>query len=383
MFRKLIGFPSDSRYSNGNKLCLSSSRHISLLIWRRIYTVFALNREENVGVSVQFHIQVHRWCFVHKEPRVWELPGPNIPLNSRSKTRQRATLCFLPGFTSVDREVRSLHTSISDKCDDFSFHIIKFLFMSSNIPTSPAYGVFMSHLIRYARACSSYGCFILRAMRLSNKLLEKGYAKERYKIVIEEYKKRKFHGRYGDLIKQYEVSLSQILTDILWTDHIQWQPPTDKTLYRTRPFTEFWEVSTEHLQRMWHVDRDAYSSGHLVLSLLELAFVLLVETSDILYWLDTITVCDIIPGLDIITESDISPNIGFHIASATGVAYQQGTLTPPDTWSRPFGICICSTCWDQSFFRTCRYFYVLCSSNIPRYFLDFAPHPECWYNNNE
>ena len=41
-------------------------------------------------------------------------------------------------------------------------------------------------------------------------------------------------------------------------------------------------------------------------------------------------------------------------------------------WSRPFGTCICSTCWDQSFFRTCRYFYGLCSSNIPRYFLDFA-----------
>ena len=31
-------------------------------------------------------------------------------------------------------------------------------------------------------------------------------------------------------------------------------------------------------------------------------------------------------------------------------------LTLPDTWSRPFGTCICSTCWDQSFFRTCRYF---------------------------
>ena len=33
------------------------------------------------------------------------------------------------------------------------------------------------------RACSSYGCFILGATRLSNKLLEQGYVKE---IVIEE-----------------------------------------------------------------------------------------------------------------------------------------------------------------------------------------------------
>ena len=46
-------------------------------------------------------------------------------------------------------------------------------------------------------------------------------------------------------------------------------------------------------------------------------------------------VCDIITGFNIFTESDISPNIGFHGASATGVACRQGTLTPPDTWSCP------------------------------------------------
>ena len=54
--------------------------------------------------------------------------------------------------------------------------------------------------------------------------------------------------------------------------------------------------------------------------------------------------------------SDFVPNStfyrilsGFHRTSATGVACRQGTLTPPDTWSRPLGTCICSTCWDQFF----------------------------------
>ena len=47
--------------------------------------------------------------------------------------------CFLPGFASVDREGRQLHTSIYDKRDDFNFHITNFPFLSSNIPTSPAY----------------------------------------------------------------------------------------------------------------------------------------------------------------------------------------------------------------------------------------------------
>ena len=74
-----------------------------------------------------------------------------------------------------------LRTSLYDKRDDFNFHITNFPFLSSNIPSSPAYGVFISQLIRYARACSSYESFILRAMRLSNKLLGQGYVKERLK----------------------------------------------------------------------------------------------------------------------------------------------------------------------------------------------------------
>ena len=86
----------------------------------------------------------------------------------------------------------------------------------ARISSSPAYGVFISQLIRYARACSSYECFILRAARLSSKLLGQGYVMERLKSSL-----RKFYGRYGDLIKHYEVSLSQMLHDILGHDCIQ------------------------------------------------------------------------------------------------------------------------------------------------------------------
>ena len=110
-------------------------------------------------------------------------------------------------------------TSIYDKRDDFNFHITNFPFLSSTIPTSPAYGVFISQLIRYARACSSYWCFILRATRLSYKLLEQGYVKERLKSSL-----KKFYGRYGDLIKQYEFLT---LTNVKWQS-VTWQYPTDQ-----------------------------------------------------------------------------------------------------------------------------------------------------------
>ena len=80
-----------------------------------------------------------------------------------------------------------------------------------NFPSSPAYCVFISQLVRYARACPSYECFILRALRLSNKLLGQGYVKERLKPSL-----WKFYGRYGDLIKRYDM-----IHDILDDDHIQ------------------------------------------------------------------------------------------------------------------------------------------------------------------
>ena len=195
-----------------------------------------------------------------------------VELETKDTTESNTSASYLDLLLSIGRDGQ-LHTSIYDKRDDFNFHTTNFPFLSSNIPTSPAYGVFILQLIRYARACSSYGCFILRATRLSNKLLEQGYVKERLKSSL-----RKFYCRYGDLIKQYEVSLSQMLNDILWPDHTQWQPPTDQTLYRTRP-SEIWVVSIEHLRRVWHADR-----GRLLLRTpcpvpLGLAYVLLVETN--------------------------------------------------------------------------------------------------------
>ena len=48
------------------------------------------------------------WCFVHKQPRVWELPGPDVSRWTRDQRHDREQhFCFIPGFTSVDREGRS------------------------------------------------------------------------------------------------------------------------------------------------------------------------------------------------------------------------------------------------------------------------------------
>ena len=50
----------------------------------------------------------------------------------------------------------SFRISICDKRDDFTFRIVNFPHMDSNIPANPAYGVYVSQLLRYARICITY-----------------------------------------------------------------------------------------------------------------------------------------------------------------------------------------------------------------------------------
>ena len=136
-------------------------------------------------------------------------------LEIKDTTESNTSASYLDLLLSTERDGQ-LRTSLYEKRDDFNFHVTNFPFLSSNTPSSPAYGVFISHLILYARACSSYECIILRAARLISSLLGQGYVRERLKSSL-----RKFYCRYGDLIKHYEVSLSQMLHDILGHCHIQ------------------------------------------------------------------------------------------------------------------------------------------------------------------
>jgi hypothetical protein len=55
----------------------------------------------------------------------------------------------------------------------------------NNIPASAAYGVYISHLIRYSRVCTKYSDFLDRAQLLTQKLLKQGYVAP---AVIEERK---------------------------------------------------------------------------------------------------------------------------------------------------------------------------------------------------
>ena len=136
-------------------------------------------------------------------------------LEIKDTTESNTSASYLDLLLSIEIDGQ-LRTSLYDKRDGFNFHITNFPFLGGNIPSSPAYGVLSHSAYGMPGARSSYECFIRRAARLSSKLLGQGYVMERLKSSL-----RKFYGRYGDLIKNYEVSLFQMLHDILGHDHTQ------------------------------------------------------------------------------------------------------------------------------------------------------------------
>ena len=66
---------------------------------------------------------------------------------------KQITLTFITGNSN------RLYTKLYDKRDDFNFHIVNFPFLSSDIPSGPSYGVYISQLIRHARCCTCYDDF--------------------------------------------------------------------------------------------------------------------------------------------------------------------------------------------------------------------------------
>ena len=111
---------------------------------------------------------------------------------------------YLDLHLEIDSE-RWLGTKRYDKRDDFNLPIVNFPFICSNIPAAPAYGVYISQLIRYSRACGSYQDFLDKGLLLTRKLLNQGFLLVKLKSSL-----RKFYGRHHDLIDRYGISVSQM-----------------------------------------------------------------------------------------------------------------------------------------------------------------------------
>ena len=76
-----------------------------------------------------------------------------------------------------------------------------FPFTISNIPASSEYGVYISQLMHYSRACYQYSDFLNRAQLLTLKLPQQGYVAPRLKSSLQN-----FYGRHHNLVSRYSIA---------------------------------------------------------------------------------------------------------------------------------------------------------------------------------
>ena len=94
-----------------------------------------------------------------------------LQLNKANTSDTKAA--FLDLHLSISNDIVS--TKIYDKRDDFDLKIVNLPFLDGDVPRSASYGVYISQLIRYARATSYVANFNTRNTLLTQKLLKQGY----------------------------------------------------------------------------------------------------------------------------------------------------------------------------------------------------------------
>ena len=105
---------------------------------------------------------------------------------------------------SISNDIVS--TKIYDKRDDFDFEIVNFPFLDGDVPRSTSYGVYISQLIRFARASNYVADFNTRNKLLTQNLLKQCY---RYHKLCKTFSK--FYRQYYDLISKFQVGLKSLL----------------------------------------------------------------------------------------------------------------------------------------------------------------------------
>ena len=100
----------------------------------------------------------------------------------------------------------TVSTKIYDKRDDFDFDIVNLPSLDGDVPRRNSYGIYISQLIRFARASSTLNDFNYHNKAFTAKYLRQGY---RYFKLRKAFSK--FYRRHSALLEKYSVSLKILL----------------------------------------------------------------------------------------------------------------------------------------------------------------------------
>ena len=139
---------------------------------------------------------------IHFEHMVHRIYPAELQLNKANASDTEAA--FLDLNLLIHNDIVS--TKIYDKRDDFNFDIVNFPFLDGDVSQRLSYGVYISQLIRFARASSHVTDFNNRNKFLTAKLLKQGY---RYHKLCKAFSK--FYRRHFELNSKNIISVKKKL----------------------------------------------------------------------------------------------------------------------------------------------------------------------------
>ena len=136
------------------------------------------------------------------EQMVGQIYTTELQLNKANSSDTEAPFLDL-GLSITDGMVSS---KIYGERGGFGFGVVNFPFLDGDVPPSPAYGVYISQLIRFATVCSNVEDFNNRNLVLTAKLLKQGCRCRRIQGAFS-----KFYHRHSELVVKCSVGLRTLL----------------------------------------------------------------------------------------------------------------------------------------------------------------------------
>ena len=182
---------------------------------------------------------------VYFDNMVSQIYPSELQLNKANASDTEAA--FLDLHLSISNDIVS--TKIYDKRDDFDFEIVNFPFLDGDVPRSTSYVVYISQLIRFARASSYVADFNTPNKLLTQKLLKQEY---RYHKLLK--KISKFYKPYYDLISKFQVGLKSLLRQGLLEPDFY-----DDLVYKLKKIVGSNNFSAQFIKIISHYEKIGYN----------------------------------------------------------------------------------------------------------------------------
>ena len=199
-YRQVIGIPMGTN-------CAPLVADLFLFCYERDF-MMSLNKETDANIIDAFNDTSRYLDDIlnidnpHFDAFVKNIYPKELTLNKANMSDNSAS--FLDLDITINNNV--IHTKVYDKRDDFNFDIVNYPHLDGDVPRSASYGVYISQLIRFARACTSVEDFNARNLVITEKLLKQGY---RYVKLRKTFSK--FYYRNRPLVDKYKCSLRSLL----------------------------------------------------------------------------------------------------------------------------------------------------------------------------